>query len=362
MYIQRLRKLKKSKITKWVLIISLLIGLFLPVIYANNEDVLVRLASTSSGVGYSVDFIDNYIFLTDNDGVSVYDVSNPRRPLRVSQLRLADGAFDLDFKDGVAYIAADEEGLVIVDYHNIEQPEILGSLNFGSAIFDVVVEDYVAYLADISNGLRIADVSNTGDPFEIGSYYVNDVRSVEILEDVVYLAVPNSGIIIVNVSDPVSPSRFGVVSGTQAAINLHLGDKYLFFSCHNRGTKIMDIRDPFTPSLVGEYSISGGESFQTHDHGDLLFIADVLKGVRVLNISDPENPQIVASFGTKPHDVFYDGEFTYLANEHGLEIIHYEQSGEGGNPEFTRYSILLTAIVGVVGLLLILFLRARAYK
>ncbi len=336
--------------------------LIFPATYANNENVLNRIASTRSGVAYSVEFIDNYAFLSNNDGVSVYDVSDHREPLRVSHLRLADGAFDLDFKDRIAFIAADEEGLVIVDYRDIEQPEILGSLNFGSEIFDVVVEDDFAYLADISNGLRIVDVSNIGDPFEVGSLYVNDLRSVEVLEDAAYLAVPNQGLIVVNVSNPSTPSISSVVLGTNAAINLHLGNDYLFVSCHSRGTKIIDVSAPFAPIMVGEYSVNGGESFQAYDYGELLFIADVLKGVRVLNISDLENPLLVSSYGTLPHDVFYDGEYTYLANENGLDILHYGQSSDSGNSGFTSYSILLIAIAALAGLILILYLGARVFN
>jgi hypothetical protein len=343
----------------WILMIALS-ALLTPLVHTDDEFILNEMASTRSGVAYSVHVIEDYTFVTGNDGVSVFDVSDAREPRLVTLLELADGAFDLHFDGRVAYIAADEEGLVIADFGDPAQPEILGELSFGSVVYDVSFEGHHAYVADNSNGLRIVDVSDPGAPVEVGSHRLRDLRAVEVRDGVAYLAVPNSGLMVLNVSDPSSPSGARVVPGTYAAINLHLGGEYLFASCHGHGTKILDVSDPLDPEIVGEYTVSGGEAYSAHDHGELLYVADLQKGARLLDISDPSDPQELARFGTQPHDVFYDGEYAYLACERGLVILQYGPPESGRNPNMLNYIIPLAVAALAAGAFIIFRLRSRS--
>jgi hypothetical protein len=347
-------------IALWVLMVALPFGLLTPQVQANGEYVLNEMASTRSGVAYSVHVIEDYAFITGNDGISVFDVSDASEPRRVSLLELADGAFDLFFDGWVAYIAADEEGLVVADFGNPEEPEIFGALNLDGSIVDVAVEGHLAYLADILNGLRIVDVSDVGAPVEVGSHRVSDLRAVKVRDGVAYLAVSNQGLTVLDVTEPSSPSAVRVVPGTYATIDLHLSVEYLYISCHRYGTKILNVSDPLNPEIVGEHTVSGGESYSAYDYGELLYIADLMKGARLLDISDPSTPQELASFGTRPHDVFHDGDYTYLACERGLVILQYGPPDSGISTNTSNYTLLL-AVAAVVGVAIIVsYLRSRS--
>jgi len=339
--------------------VALTVGLLTPPVQANGEYVLNEMASTRSGVAYSVHVLEDYAFVTGNDGVSVFEVSEAREPRRVSLLELADGAFDLCFDGRVAYIAADEEGLVVADFGDPEQPEILGALNLGGVTFDVSVEGHLAYLADNSNGLRIVDVSDASSPIEVGSYSLSDLRAVEVRDGVAYLAVPNQGLMVLDVTEPSSPGGARVVPGTYATINLHLSGEYLYISCHSHGTKILNVSDPLDPEIVGEYTVSGGESYSAYDYGELLLVADLQKGARLLDISDPSDPQELASFGTQPHDVFHDGDYTYLACERGLVILQYGPPDSGSSTNTSNYTILLAVAAVAGGAFIVFYLRSR---
>jgi hypothetical protein len=348
----------KSLIALCFLMVALPVGLLTPHVQANSEYVLNEIASSRSGVAYSVHVLEDYAFVTGNEGVSVFDVSDASEPRLISLLELADGAFDLCFDGWVAYIAADEEGLVIADFGDPAQPEILGALNMGGMTFDVSVEGHLAYVADNSNGLRIVDVSDPGTPVEVGSHGLSDLRAVEVRDGVAYLAVPNDGLMILDVTEPSLPSGARVVPGTYATINLHLGGESLYLSCHSHGTKIIDISDPLDPEIVGGHSVNNGESYSAYDHGELLFVADLQKGARLLDISDPSNPQQLASYGTQPHDVFYDGEYTYLACERGLVILQYGPPDSEQASNTLNYIIMLV-IIAFAGGALFLYLRSR---
>ena len=353
------QKSARSLIVLFFLMVALPVGLQTPLTQTNAQYVLNEMTSTRSGVAYSVQVLEDYAFVTGNKGVSVFDVSDARKPRLITLLELADGAFDFCLDGWVAYIAADEEGLVIADFGDPAQPEILGALNIGGVAFDVSVDGHLAYVADNSNGLRIVDVSDPGAPVEVGSYSLSDLRAVEVRDRVAYLAVPNQGLMVLDVSEPSSPSGARVVPGTYATINLHLSGEALYLSCHNRGTKILDVSDPLDPEIVGEHTIDGGESYSAYDHGELLFVADLQKGARLLDISDPSDPQQLASYGTQPHDVFHDGEYTYLACERGLVILQYGPPDTERSSKTSNYiaPLVVAAVAGAA--IVISHLRSR---
>ncbi len=354
----RLQDSTKSSIALRVLIISLLCGLLTPLVHADGDLVLNEMAATMSGVAYSVKVLEDYAFVTGNQGVSVFDVSDAREPRRLSLLELADGAFDFHLDGWSAYIAADSEGLVIADFSDPTQPEVIGTLDIGGVAFDVYVESHYAYVADNLNGLKIVDVSDPGVPVEVGSHRFRDLRAVEARNGVAYLAVPNTGLVVLDVTDPSSPSGASVVPGTYATINLHLNGDYLYLSCHGHGTRILDVSEPLDPQIVGEYSVDGGESYAAYDYDELLFVADLQKGAVLLDTGDPSNPRELARYGTQPHDVFYDGEYAYLACERGLVILHY------GPPESDSSSsastlFMLLAVAALVAGVSFMYLRSR---
>jgi hypothetical protein len=348
----------ESSIALWILIISVSCCLLTPVAHADSDLVLKEVASTRSGVAYSVHVLEDYAFVTGNQGISVFDVSDAREPRRVSLLELADGAFDFHLDEWVAYIAADEEGLVIADFSDPVQPEVIGTLDIGGVAFDVCVEGHYAYVADNLNGLRIVDVIDPGAPVEVGSHGFRDLRAVEVRDGVAYLAVPNSGLVVLDVTEPSSPSGASVVPGTYATINLHLSGDCLYLSCHGHGTRILDVSEPLNPQIVGEYSVDGGESYAAHDHGGLLFVADLQKGAVLLEIGDPSNPRELARYGTQPHDVFYDGEYAYLACERGLVILQYGPPESDSGPGTSSLLILLAVAALAAGVSFV-YLRSR---
>lgn len=348
----------KILIALWILIISTSCGLLPPPVHADAELVLNEMASTRSGVAYSVHVLEDYAFVTGNEGVSVFDVSDAREPRRVSLLELADGAFDFHLDGWRAYIAADSEGLVIADFSDPTQPEVIGTLDIGGVAFDVYVEGHYAYVADNLNGLRIVDVSDPEAPVEVGSHRVRDLRAVEVQDGVAYLAVPNTGLVMLDVTEPSSPSGASVVPGTYATINLHLSGDYLYLSCHGHGTRILDVSEPLDPEIVGEYSVDGGESYAAYDYGELLFVADLQKGAVLLDIGDPSNPRELARYGTQPHDVFYDGEYAYLSCERGLVILQYGPPESNSSLGVSTLFILLAVAALAAGVSFV-YLRSR---
>jgi len=317
--------------------------------YANQEYALNRVASTRHGVAYSVVVLDGLAYVTGNDGVSVFDVSDPSQPRRVTTLELADGAFDLQFVGSTAYVAGDEEGLFIVDFSDPGSPIILGVLNDGGTAFDVDVEGDVVYLADITKGLEVVDVSDPGEPVKLSEYMLSDARAVRARGDVVYLGNPSQGVVMLDASDPGNPTRIGVVAGSAPVIDINLDGDYMLLSCHGSGLKVYDISDSRNPSHVGSYVEPGGEAYCVEMHQDRLYVADLQRGGLLLDFSDPSSIKKLSGYGNAaPHDLVYSDGYIFMACEDGLVILEYGPSREASGTGYADYVLPAAAVLALI--------------
>lgn len=202
------------------------------VAHGNQEYALNRVASTRHGPSYSVAVLNGYAYVTGNDGVSVFDITDPSRPRLVATLELADGAFGLKFVGTTAYVAGDEDGLIVADFSDPENPVTLGSLDYGGVAVDVDAEGDLVYLADATEGLKVYDISDPGHPSRVGSYVEpgGEAYCVEMYEDRLYVADLQRGGLLLDFSDP---SNIRKISGYSDAgpHDLVYADGYVFMAC-----------------------------------------------------------------------------------------------------------------------------------
>ncbi len=109
-----------------------------------------------------------YLWVTDADGVKLFDVTDLRAPVAVpaGTIRLAN-ARKLYLARTYLYVAAKQDGLVIVDVTRPAAPQVWPSLTFGGTMNDV--EDVMvattnaslfAYVADGRNGVKILQLTS----------------------------------------------------------------------------------------------------------------------------------------------------------------------------------------------------------
>jgi hypothetical protein len=75
-----------------------------------RQNVLSQVSTSKAGVGYGVFVDDGYAYITNNDGVNIFDVEEPNRPKEVGRIQIGytRGVFVMG---GWAYFAS-EHGLV----------------------------------------------------------------------------------------------------------------------------------------------------------------------------------------------------------------------------------------------------------
>ncbi|KUO55949.1 MAG: hypothetical protein APF82_01745 [Sphingomonadales bacterium BRH_c42] len=109
-----------------------------------------------------------YLWVTDADGVKLFDVTSLRNPVAVpgANVPLAD-ARRLYIARTYAYVAAGRDGLVIIDVKNPAQPRIFAGVTLDGQLNDaqdVIVAStnasLFAYVADGRNGLKVLQLTS----------------------------------------------------------------------------------------------------------------------------------------------------------------------------------------------------------
>ena len=109
-----------------------------------------------------------YLWVSDADGVKLFDVTNLRNPLPVPEatVPLAD-ARRIYIARTYAYVAAKAEGLVILDVENPTRPRIFQRVTLGGTLNDaedVMVgttnASLIGYVADGKNGMKVLQLTS----------------------------------------------------------------------------------------------------------------------------------------------------------------------------------------------------------
>lgn len=137
------------------------------------------------------------------------------------------------------------------------------------------------------------------------------------------VAVGNSGLQLVDVSDIDNPTLAGSVSlGTGFGSDVEVVGNYAYIADYN-GISIVDITNINSPSITGQNTTSN-MSGAISINGNYAYLATT-GGMEVFDISDRTNPQRIATYGAGYYfDVFVDKadpSYLYLSNMSNIKVI-----------------------------------------
>lgn len=304
--------------------------LFVPVGYGLE---IAQVGVYDFGVAYDVVYGDDVAYVSGNDGVDIFDVSDRSAPEKLTRIENTNGAFGLHLKDDTLYIAGADDGFFIADISDPSDPVILGLVP-GLAL-NVYVEGDYAYVAN-GAAFSIIDISDPSEPSIISRVTGSDRRyHIQVVEDTLYLGETNRGLMVYDITDRSEPEYISTVSDTSGIFEAISDGDTLYLACHGNGVKVLDIADRDSPRVIGSHN-NGGEAYGIHIVEDYLLVADLQQGVEILDISNPRTPTLAARWtDTHPHGISGDSQYVYLADQDdGLEIFIY--GNDVGEPEYTR--------------------------
>lgn len=234
------------------------------------------------------------VWVGDGWELLAIDVSDPQHPQVASSCSIGSDLMDITM-EGTLLFAAGSNGLTILDASDPFRPVVIGDCGVSANVWAVCVSGKHAYLAGV-NGLNIIDISNPASPEPVGHYsdkwdWPFDVA---VYGNYAYLAHGNSGMLVIDVSDPRLPGRLRALD-TYFARHIVIQGRYGYLTDLRQGLRIFDASDPSTLTCLGSFADAGYERIAVV--GDHLYAADMARGLAILKIEEPADSKTTIDTG-----------------------------------------------------------------
>jgi len=211
-------------------------------------------------------------------------------------------------------------------YSQTEVERIAWAMNCWADPYDVVVQGDYAYLATGNSGLQVVDISDPEDPRSVGYCLVPDnAIALAVSGDIAYVA---CGVLaVIDISNPTDPRPICNIRGSYAGESLKIFGNIGFFN-----TAIVDLSDPEDPHTLC-YLPEVGNPEDVTMVGEYLYVADAYFGLRIIDISDPTDPVCIGEYADDNHPEaveIYDNYAFVGIGPRGLRILDIS------NPEEPR--------------------------
>ncbi len=232
-----------------------------------------------------------------------------------------------------AYVAAGaNNNFCVVDIGDPDHPTVAAKIlgpDLGGSIFDVALIDNFAITAERNNWLGIIDISNPLTPVRVGHFgpLESGANSIVIRNRLAYIGNERAGVVILDVNTPDRPVTLGNVSPPTKANGLYLDGDRLFAADWDGGLSVVDISNPVNPSRTRAYPYAqlAARAFDVVARGDFAYVADAARGVVRIDVSDT-NEISAASTGGFVWDLALLGRYLFAADfTTGLRVFDISQ-------------------------------------
>ena len=303
-----------------------------PLTVSSDSFLMANVGHTNNGSSArNVAVVGNYAYLANlEDGIRVYNVSDPANPLNVRHVVTNPRAVDIAVSGNYLYLANRQDGLRIYSISDPSNPISTSQTNNGGLAFGVAVLGNYAYLANNTDGLRIYNISNPANPVNVSHAYTgSEALDVAVSGNYAYVANYSDGLRIYDVSNPSNPINVGHTNNGGTANAVAVAGNYAYLANYDDGLRIYEISNPTNPVNVAHID-NGGFASAVAVAGNYAYLANQSDGLRVYDVSNPTNAVNVGhtNNGAYAFGVAVSGNYAYLANEaDGLRIYSV---GKGG--------------------------------
>ncbi|UCE64936.1 MAG: T9SS type A sorting domain-containing protein [Candidatus Zixiibacteriota bacterium] len=242
----------------------------------------------------------HYAYLKMYPGANIYEFSDPNNP---SLVRIdSSGNFPefITMHDTVGYAKTDN-GITTYNMCDPVYPKQISNLNINYGVGSFFYGGDTCFTAtvrswnyDDASKFNIVDFSNIYNPAIIGEHWTpGKSHDVQISGDYAYIANGNSGLTIVDISDPEEPEIIDIIGMAKYAKDIFIQGNRLYLLRSYR-FEIYDISVPTQPVLLGYYSDYLGKPRHFYVDGDYAYISKNPNSspdfILILDISTPAYP------------------------------------------------------------------------
>ncbi|MFT3928557.1 MAG: PKD domain-containing protein [Myxococcales bacterium] len=255
------------------------------------------LATLDEAYGTGLQLVGNRLYFSAQDGLRIYDLTNPSQPVFLGSFDDGDGA-SLQYVAGNIAFARGRvnttDVLRLIDVSNPASASARGSLeldNTGAAVTGNTL--CASRWSQDTPGMDVINIANPDSPSIVGSFSTSTfefprAEGVRAQGNYCYLR-RFLNVDIVDVSTPATPTLVSTIdSGSR---DILVSGNYLYASVYD-GLEVHDISNPANPSLVKKLELPGETSELTLAGTRLYLTSDIL-GAYEIDVSTPTSPKLI---------------------------------------------------------------------
>ncbi len=266
--------------------------------------------------GYQIEVQGNYVYTVSMGNgfkgfLTITDATNPDELVErgVLDFGLGENAFSIEVSGNYAYVGLNNSGLKTVNISNPDAPYVVDTDNQNQITDFEICGNRLYAVSGGYSYLKIYDISNPGDPQQISSIYFNKTNRPMIgvrrgtTTDTCYLAIPqsvSSGFIgVISISEPEQVSYFNF---SPPIFDVEVDSFYLYAG--GDGFLKVLYRDELL-SEISEILLEGCYTMEIKKYGNYLFVAGYDGGVYIVDVSNPYLPSLVSHY--QPEGAYISG-------------------------------------------------------
>ena len=268
-------------------------------------------------------------------GAWLVNVADPAEPRVLCYVSVPGYALDVSIEPGRMSVAGGSDGLYRYDITNLFYPMLFDRLRPPGYVSDMAVRGSVAWVS-MTSGLFAVDVNNPGP--ELGGLPLPQPLSVALGMDFAVVALGDSGIAVVSISDPARPMLVAWLRLAGAAGCVAVRDSWAFIGTGGKEISVVSVARPSQPVSVATLAnIPGPTSISIRD--SVMAIAAGDSGLYLCDIADPTRPSIIqrVELPGKVNAVSYD-TVTACCGDSGLFLL---DTRDVASPELLSRSALV---------------------
>ena len=281
-----------------------------------TKPVLLSESELDGGV-HDVFMVQHFAYTLDDSQrkMRIFDVTDPAAPAVVNKVQLETSAFSLFESGSRIYLAHDYLGVSVFDSSIPSEPFEIGSYETYGLPLMVDVQGEHAYLLTYKKGLIVVDISDMSNPEAVGTYgsffFVKDIH---VDGDLVYVASSTWGrnLEIIDVTDPTAPKPVGVLNTRISANGVDIVDGVAYVTVAHRDLRIVDVSDPTAPMILGKCDVPYSPN-RVKVQGRYAYVASGYGGLAIVDILNPLQPVLMGVVETSSSalDVDVVGDYAY---------------------------------------------------
>jgi len=281
----------------------------------------------------AIALIDDIIYLASQDFFDAIDISVPANDAEVigfDDHPYYNSRFDVVVGGGYAYATSDgpefdgDEYVEIIDVGDPTTPHLVQTLNFSGGMPSALVHagDYL-YVAD--SGIDVVDLTDPPNASVVGHLQTPYGPSgLAMAGDHLYITSYYHGILIASIADdPTQPVLVGAIDPVNIVGAIQTAGGLAYVIANWDGLLILDLAIPDAPTVIGELSGLGGAASSIAISGSTVYI-DGDSELHVIDVSDPSDPILVdtVEIPNPISELLVVGDVLYVSAQgvHALDI------------------------------------------